>query len=172
MAESQKGLLVRPIVPEDPDARPDATLFESRRVLLDTNILVDYLDARRAKHSLARELVHAALGAGMALAAAASSYKDMYYILRRSLKDEVGARGLIRGLIECVPITAVDLRAADLAPAIASNEPDFEDGIVRTLAEAWGASFIISRDERAFAGSSIPRVSAREFLELVGTKEG
>lgn len=167
MAEGQKGLLVRPIVPEDPDARPDATLFESRRVLLDTNILLDYLDARRDEHATARELVHAALGAGMALAAAASSYKDMYYILRRSLKDEVGARGLIRGLIECVPITAVDLRATDLAPAIASDEPDFEDGLVRQVAERERLVAIVTRDSSAFAGSPVPSFGPREFLELL-----
>lgn len=167
MAEGQKGLLVRPIVPEDPDARPDATLFEPRRVLLDTNILLDYLDARRAEHATARELVHAALGAGMALAAVASSYKDMYYILRQSLKDEVGARGLIRGLIECVPITTIDLRATDLAPAIAGDEPDFEDGLVRQVAERERLVAIVTRDAAAFVGSPVPSFDPHEFLELL-----
>ena len=167
MAKGQKGLLVRPVAPEGRGTHPDATLLEPRRVLLDTNILLDYLDARRAEHSVARELVHAALGAGMALAAAASSYKDMYYILRRSLKDEVDARGLIRGLIECVPITAVDLRAADLAPAIASNEPDFEDGLVRQVAEREHLVAIVTRDNAAFIASSVPSFDPREFLELL-----
>ena len=69
MAEGQKGLLVRPVAPEGLGTHPDATLLEPRRVLLDTNILLVYLDARRAEHTLVRELVHAALGAGMALAA-------------------------------------------------------------------------------------------------------
>lgn len=167
MAEGQKGLLVRPVVPEDPDAHADATLLEPRRVLLDTNILLDYLDARRAEHVTARELVHAALETGMALAAAASSYKDMYYILRRSLKDEVGARGLIRGLVECVPITAVDLRATDLAPAIASDEPDFEDGLVRQVAERENLVAIVTRDATAFASSPVPSFDPHEFLELL-----
>ena len=167
MAEGQKGLLVRPVAPEGPGAHPDATLLEPRRVLLDTNILLDYLDARRAEHAAARELVHAALGAGMALAAAASSYKDMYYILRRSLKDEDGARGLIRGLMECVPITAVDLRATDLAPAIASDELDFEDGLVRQVAEREHLVAIVTRDAAAFAGSPVPSFGPREFLELL-----
>ena len=167
MAEGQKGLLVRPVAPEGLGTHPDATLLEPRRVLLDTNILLDYLDARRAEHTLVRELVHAALGAGMALAAAASSYKDMYYILRRSLKDEVGARRLIRGLIECVPITAIDLRATDLAPAIAGDEPDFEDGLVRQVAERERLVAIVTRDAAAFVGSPVPSFDPHEFLELL-----
>lgn len=47
-----------------------------------------------------------------------------------------------------------------------SDEPDFEDGIIRACAEAAGADFIISRDERAFARSPIKRMSAQEYIDL------
>lgn len=143
-------------------------LLEPRRVLLDTNVLLDYLDARRSEHETARSLVRAILLHGGSPVAPASSYKDVYYILRRSLGSESDARALVKGLVECVPITPIDQRGTDLAPAAASNEPDFEDGLVRRLAERERLTAIVTRDASAFRSSFVPAFDPREFLGLLG----
>ncbi len=143
-------------------------LLEPRRVLLDTNVLLDYLDARRSEHETARSLVRAILLHGGSPVAPASSYKDVYYILRRSLGSESDARALVKGLVECIPITPIDLRGTDLAPAAASNEPDFEDGLVRRLAERERLTAIVTRDASAFRSSFVPVFDPREFLGLLG----
>lgn len=163
MASAGKGLLVRPAAPP----ADDGAMLEPRRVLLDTNVLLDYLDARREEHATARRLVHAILAADGAPVAPVSSYKDVYYILRRSLGSEQDARGMLRGLIECVPISPVDLRAEDLAPAIASDEPDFEDALVRRLAERERVVAIATRDKAAFHASFVPVFSPTELLALL-----
>lgn len=165
-------MIARPLDPDPTGGSAGGELLEPRRVLLDTNILLDYLDARRADHGTARALVHTALDAGAALVAPASSYKDAYYILRRSLGSEGDARALIRGLVECVPITAVDLRGADLAPAVVSDEPDFEDGLVRQLAERGRLTAIVTRDASAFRSSFVPVFGPAEFLDLLGVERG
>ena len=51
--------------------------------------------------------------------------------------------------------------------SLKSNEPDFEDGLVRACAELNGADFIITRDEDAFVGSKVKSVTAKEFLFTV-----
>ena len=142
--------------------------LEPRRALLDTNVLLDYLDARRAEHDTARRLVHALLAADAAPVAPASSYKDVYYVLRRSLGSEPAARELVRGLIECVPVTPIDLRGSDLVPGIASDEPDFEDALVRRLAERERLVAIVTRDASAFRSSFVPVFDPLEFLALLG----
>ena len=142
-------------------------LLEPRRVLLDTNVLLDYLDARRSEHDTARRLVRAILAHGGSPVAPASSYKDVYYVLHRSLGSEGDARALVRGLVECVPITPLDLRGTDLAPAAASDEPDFEDGLVRQLAERERLVAIVTRDASAFRSSFVPTFDPREFLSLI-----
>ena len=142
-------------------------LLEPRRVLLDTNVLLDYLDARRSEHETARSLVRAILLHGGSPVAPASSYKDVYYILRRSLGSESDARALVKGLVECIPITPIDLRGTDLAPAAASKEPDFEDGLVRRLAERERLTAIVTRDASAFRSSFVPVFDPREFLGLL-----
>ena len=161
MSSDTSALMMRPAAPERDE------LLEPRRVLLDTNVLLDYLDARRGEHETARRLVHAILAREGAPVAPASSYKDVYYILRRSLGSEQDARRLVRGLIECVPIATVSLRATDLAPAIAGDEPDFEDAIVRQLAERERVVAIVTRDAAAFRGSFVPVFSPAELLALL-----
>lgn len=142
-------------------------LLEPRRVLLDANILLDYLDARRSEHKTARGLVRAILSHDGSPVAPASSYKDVYYILRRSLGSESDARALVRGLVECVPISPIDLRGSDLAPAAASDEPDFEDGLVRRLAERERLVAIVTRDASALRSSFVPVFDPQEFLGLL-----
>ena len=164
MGRDEKDLIVRSV----PGASRREELLEPRRVLLDTNVLLDYLDARRAEHATARELLHALLASGAAPVAPASSYKDVYYVLRRSLGSEPAARELVRGLVECVPVTAVDLRGSDLAPAIVSDEPDFEDALVRQLAERERLAAIVTRDASAFASSHVPVFAPRVLLDLLG----
>lgn len=163
MSNAARALMMRPVEPSPERGE----LHEPLRVLLDTNILLDYLDARREEHETARQLVHAILAREGTPVAPASSYKDVYYILRRSLGSEQDARRLVRGLIECVPIATVDLRATDLAPAIADDEPDFEDALMRQLAERERVVAIVTRDAAAFRGSFVPVFSPVELLALL-----
>ena len=64
-------------------------------------------------------------------------------------------------LFEAVPVDEPLCRVALL-----SDEPDFEDGVIRACAESAPVDFIVSRDEGAFARSSIRRLSAQEYLYL------
>lgn len=50
--------------------------------------------------------------------------------------------------------------------ALESNEPDYEDGCIRAIAERAGVDFIITRDKKAFARSYVKAYTAREYLEL------
>ena len=77
---------------------------------------------------------------------------------------EPAARSFISSALdafETVPVDELVCRSA-----AKSNEPDFEDGIVRACAENAHADFIISRNAAAFRRSKIKRVTAREYLDL------
>ena len=94
---------------------------------------------------------------------AASSLKDCYYILSK-YADEASAREYVLALMDLFEVVPVDATICRMAAL--SNEPDFEDGIVRMGAESVPVDFIISRDEAAFRRSRIKRLTAREYLEL------
>lgn len=96
----------------------------------------------------------------------AGSLKDAYYMLCRKYRDEAIVRERLRGFSAIVELGELTREVVDLA--FSSDEPDFEDGIVRATAELGGAEAIITRDVRAFAHSVVPAMTAREFCEGLG----
>ena len=140
-----------------------------QRIFCDTNYLLDVYDPQRSRHEAAIALLwYAELNApSVKLLASISSFKDAYYILSRLYRDERHARESIESLMGTY-IEPVDMRAAYGPEALSSNEPDFEDGLIRACAEHENARVIITADERAFEHSPIPSMSASAFLERQG----
>ncbi|MDR1264002.1 MAG: PIN domain-containing protein [Propionibacteriaceae bacterium] len=138
------------------------------KAVLDTNVLIDFLDAGRPGHRAAVELLGRLVGGGAEVGVPASSLTDVYYVLRRTA-GEPAARRAIGVLVKAVGVLAVD--AAVCRAALAGGEPDFEDGVVRACAEAAGAHWLVTRDRAAFARSTVPAVSPDELLaRLAGPK--
>ena len=134
-----------------------------KSVLIDTNILLDAAMSERPDHGYAIMLFDEAVYSGLAIYVSATSYKDVYYVLSK-YASEPDSRSYIANLLKITKPIAVD--AACMQIAITSNEPDFEDGIVRACAERQSVDAIISRDNGAFAHSAIPAYSAKEYVEL------
>lgn len=134
------------------------------RILLDTNILLDSVIPNCPQHDEALALLKWCNGSGDYGFAAATSFNDAYYVLCRAY-DEVIAREALENLLGLVAVAPVSAEECDRS--LRSNEPDFEDGLVRACAELSGADFIITCDEDAFAGSKVKSVTAKEFLFTV-----
>jgi predicted nucleic acid-binding protein len=132
------------------------------RAVLDTNVILDFLDTARPEHSTAVALITTLVGSGTDLGVAATSLKDIYYILTRTV-GEPAARQAITTLSQAMSVLAVD--ATTCADALSSDEPDFEDGLIRAAAEVWQANWIISRDHAAFAASPVPKAAPAVLLQ-------
>ena len=133
------------------------------RLLVDTNVMLDAVLSGRPGTYAAREVINLCNGNGEFGMACALSFKDVYYIAAK-IHGESWARNAVRNLMGLLVIASVDAEVLD--EAMRSNEPDFEDGIVRAAAELNGADFIITRDKAAFAKSKVRAVSASEYLEI------
>lgn len=132
------------------------------KVVLDTNIVLDYLSATREKHADAVDLLEALLADGAAEPVLpAGCIKDAYYILCRHYHNESLVRSRLDDFRRVV--TVADLTQEVLDRAFASDEPDLEDGIVRATAELLGADAIITRDAAAYGASSVPSMDARAY---------
>lgn len=138
------------------------------RILLDTNILLDAIVQERPDHRFAMKLAERCASGRDFGMAASLSLKDVYYVLQRDL-EEPTVRNVVASLMDCLVIAPIDAEIA--LDAIVSSEPDFEDGLVRRCAELNDADFIITRDERAFALSTVKSITAREFLNIVEADE-
>lgn len=137
------------------------------KLLFDTNVLVDSLNEdRQPFRSQCNELIHVCLGrADIELMAVSSSLKDVYYIMCRRYSDEPQARkavGALMTIFELLPLMEHNVRKA-----YHSDEPDFEDGLIRAVAEDNKVDVIVTRDAAAFRGSTIPAMDAIRCLALV-----
>ena len=132
------------------------------RVLIDTNVALDVL-LRRAPHyqESARILLlsekHEVEGY-----ISASAITDIYYVVRRTLKDKHTVTGLLKKLIEAVSVAAVV--EENVHRALNLEWDDFEDAIQYTVGENLSADYIITRNPRDFADSIIPILTPEQFL--------
>ena len=134
-----------------------------RRILVDTNILIDTAVPGRAGHEAALLLMDEVAYNEVEALVTATSLKDMYYILTKC-GDEKDARDQVRNALVLFTVEPLDLDIC--REAAESDEPDFEDGIIRACAERAGVDYIISRDEGAFSRSTVKRLTAQEYVEM------
>lgn len=134
------------------------------RILLDTSILLDSIIPNRPDHDEALALLKWCNGSGDYGFAAATSFNDTYYILRKAYSESL-ARQAINKLMDLVAIAPISAEECHLS--LYSNEPDFEDGLIRACAELNDADFIITRDDQAFKGTKIRSLTAANFLRQI-----
>lgn len=70
--------------------------------------------------------------------------------------------GHLMAVFELLPLMGHNVRKA-----YHSDEPDFEDGLIRAVAEENQVDVIVTRDAAAFHGSTIPAMDAARCLALV-----
>ena len=135
------------------------------KLLLDTNFLLDVALEHRPGAADAAGLFDLAAKGDVACCVSPTSLKDFYYISRRDFGDGI-RRGWIALFMDTFAVASLDRGAC--SRALASDEPDFEDGIIRALAESEGCTHIVSRDEGAFLGSAVAKTEAGEYLRMFG----
>lgn len=133
--------------------------------LFDTNALVYWVNPSAESNPEIKELINKALESSAVIYAVTSSLSDVYYILHSQYTTEEVARNSVQFIAETFDL--VDLTGIFVFEAIDSNEPDYEDGLIRAIAEAIEADAIISYDKKAFRNSFIPRMTAKQALELI-----
>ena len=134
------------------------------RVLLDTNIVLDYLGANQGFTEDAEKVFDLATKRKDIKLVSSSAITDILYVLRRAVKD----RNLVREKYEDFRkrISILSVTEKDIDTAFARDWKDFEDAVQYTLvAESNGVNCIITRNKADFEEDAIPCYSPKEFLE-------
>lgn len=148
-----------------------------KRLLIDTNVLLDFLLGRNPFGQPAKEILLLAEEDKTLEFTSASAVTDIYYLLEKAIRQSVEekseasylmAQSKIKDLISLVSILPVT--SMDILHAIDLGWKDFEDAVLYSVALANDIDFIISRD-KGFTGSDIPVMSPEEFLAGKQTKE-
>jgi predicted nucleic acid-binding protein len=138
------------------------------KVLLDTNIVIDAAetvvsDASRIPFNKdAEQIILLAAGQSLDSAITASTASDIYYLVRKYLKDTAATIAELKKLFVLIDIISVD--KADCLAAFNTGMADYEDSLLAVCAEKWGADYIITRNTKDFSASPVPAITPGDFL--------
>lgn len=132
------------------------------KVLLDTNILLDVLDAREEFYEHSAAVWTLAETQQIDSYISAISFNNINYIIssRHSSKKAHQVMILLRDVFRIVPLTPQIINQA-----IDSSFSDFEDALQYFSASHIQADFIISRNVRDFRKGDIPVLTPAEFMQ-------
>lgn len=132
-------------------------------VLLDTNVIMDFIGNREPFFEDANALITMCTKKVLHGFIAVHSASTVYYLMRRFVPDGHTRRRMLKGLFRTVDIGAAD-REAVLSALDHEEFSDFEDALQYECAQRFGASYIITRDIKDFVASDIPVCTPKEFL--------
>jgi predicted nucleic acid-binding protein len=133
-----------------------------KRIFLDTNILIDYID-NRAGADDAEQIFACGFSGEVLLFASSLTFANMAYIIKgRPQEEKYDALSQMAGVVEIV-----DLRKQEVMAAIAHPVKDFEDMLQYQCAKAAGCDFIVTNDRRHYDFSDIPHFTSADFVRQI-----
>jgi predicted nucleic acid-binding protein len=133
-----------------------------KKLLLDTNIILDLLAKREPFYKEAALLFSLADQEKVQVFVSALSYANANYVLFRERKPE-DAKLILRKLRLIVQVLSMDEKVVDLS-LNDENFRDFEDALQYYTALKNGIEIIITRNLRDFQKSALPVMTAGQFI--------
>jgi predicted nucleic acid-binding protein len=131
-----------------------------KRIFLDTNVLIDYID-NRAGADDAEQIFACGFSGEVLLFASSLTFANMAYIIKgRTREEKYDALSQMAGVVEIV-----DLRKQEVMAAIDHPVKDFEDMLQYQCAKAAGCDIIVTNDRRHYDFSDIPHCTSADFVE-------
>lgn len=134
------------------------------KVLLDTNVVLDYLGANQGFTEDAEKVFDIAAKRNDIKLVSSSAITDILYVLRRAVKDPILVRRKYESLRKKINILSVT--EYDIDKAFSRNWKDFEDAVQYTVAETNHVNCIVTRNKKDYEEDLIPIYSPTEFIEL------
>ena len=132
-----------------------------KKILVDTNIVIDLLSKREAFYQEAQELFTLADQKKVLLYVSSLTIANTHYLLSSSYKIADARKILIKFKI-LVNVLPMDDKILELA--LVSDFNDFEDAIQYHTALENNIDVILTRNKKDFKNSVLPVLNAKEFL--------
>jgi predicted nucleic acid-binding protein len=137
------------------------------RLFIDTNVMMDLLGERVPHYESIAKVATLADKGKIKMVVSAFSYPTVYYLLSKFESSEKVKEKLRKFRI----ISEVsDLDEITIEKGLASNFKDFEDALQYHCALKAECDILLTRNAKDFKESSIPVMSAEEFLQSIKNK--
>jgi predicted nucleic acid-binding protein len=132
------------------------------KVLIDTNVILDVLAKRPFFYSHAEKIFFLAAEEKIKALITASSVTDIYYLIRKHLKNSEEAKLTLLKLFTLFQI--IDVTGDDCKKALELNLTDYEDALLATCARREKVEYIITRNIKDFTSSPVPAILPDHFI--------
>ena len=133
--------------------------------LLDTCIVMDFLQSREPFAQNAKKIMQAAAMELFSGFITAKSATDIYYLTHRCTHSDKESRIKLIKLLTIVNM--LDSKADDIYNAIPSLVSDFEDAVMIETAARSQMDCIVTRNKKDYAKSSVTVYSPEQFIEIL-----
>ena len=134
------------------------------RVLIDTNVLVDVLLARKPYVATSAEILTLGERGAFSGYVCASAITTLYYLIQKEKGDGLSRKEIQRLLVmyEVAPVTRAVLEGALLLEL-----DDYEDAVLSEAARLAGVDTILTRNTEDFKKSLVRAMTPREMLSAL-----
>ncbi len=135
------------------------------KAIVDTNVILDALTGREPWNKEAEEIFLSAAQCKGDYYITANVVTDIYYLLKKHLKNRDMVVGTMGKLFQLFMI--YDTSAEDCINALHSGVADYEDAVLAEVAKRNKVDYIITRNLKDYAKSSIESILPKDFLEKI-----
>lgn len=134
------------------------------KILIDTNVLLDYLLERDQFFEDAKEVILTCTDGKVKGCIAAHSIPNMFFILRKdyNLKER---REVLLNLCKIFDVEGID--KSKLISGLSNEDfSDFEDCLQMECAKSYGADYIVTRNVLDYTTSEIKAITPKDYLKI------
>ncbi len=135
------------------------------KALIDTCIVMDFLQKREPFADTACKIFRAAAMELFSGYITAKSATDIYYLTHRCIHNDQASRSKLNQLLSIIGM--LDSAADDVFHAISSETSDFEDAVMIETAIRSHMDCIITRNTKDYTKSLVPVYTPEQFIELI-----
>ena len=139
------------------------------KVLLDTCVIMDFLQSREPFAQNAKKIMQAATMELFAGFITAKSATEIYYLTHRCTHSDKEARTKLSQLLSVVNM--LDSMASDVYDALPSEISDFEDAVMSATAHRCKMDCIVTRNTKDYSKSIVPVYTPDKFIEILERSE-
>ena len=134
------------------------------KLLIDTNIILDALMAREPWAASAEALLLAIAEEKAEGYITANTFTDLFYILRKHLKDKNQTKQALLSLLTTINI--LDVNSTDCEKAFDLSMPDYEDALLAHCGKRHKVETIVTRNKKHFENSPVKAITPDESLKM------
>lgn len=134
-------------------------------ILVDTNVIIDFLITREPFYKSSSEIIEKCVAGELDGYIAFHSIPNLWYILRSIPEDK--RREWLSDLCGFLQVAGASHEEVLRAIRMTAFR-DFEDCLQDRCAKSVGAEYIITRNAMDFGNSDVPAISPEDFLKIRG----